>query len=388
MLTWEYPPRVIGGISRHVYWICKSMAKVGVEVHVVTLDFPNTPEYEVDGLLHIHRVKVEVGSPNFYLWVMLFNHFFEKKVGRLINKFGPFDVIHAHDWLTITSGVALKHLLSKPLIVTFHSTEMGRSGGLHSPESHMIHGLEWWGSFEAAQVITVSKYMKDELIRLYKLPSDKVQVISNGIDVKTFDVFVNKDIVKAKLGISPNEKVILAIGRLTWQKGFDDLIKAFPKVLAIHPNSRLVIIGDGYMKGELERLAWNMGLGNKVIFTGFISDQELIEILKSSDALVISSRYEPFGIVALEGMASGLPVVVTNVGGLAEIVEHEKDGIWVYANNPDSIAWGINRVLSDQALASQIIFNGKEKVKKYDWSVITQKILQVYEISKQVVKFE
>ncbi|MCX8191321.1 MAG: glycosyltransferase family 4 protein [Nitrososphaerales archaeon] len=271
---------------------------------------------------------------------------------------------------------------------TFHSTEVGRSAGLHSPESHMVHGLEWWGSFEASYVITVSEYMKNEVVRLYNLPLDKVHVISNGIDIKTFDVVVNRDAVRARLGISPDERIILAVGRLTWQKGFDDLIKAFSKVLTIHPNSRLVIVGDGYMRGELEKLAWDLGVGKKVIFTGFINDQELIEIFKSSDVLVVSSRYEPFGIVALEGMVNGLPVVVTNVGGLAEIVEHESDGVWVYPNNPDSIAWGIDRVLSYQKFAHKLILNGKDKVKKYDWSLIAQRIIHVYESSKQVVKFE
>ena len=154
MLTWEYPPRIIGGIARHVEGLSRELSKQH-EVHVVTLDFPGSPSYEKIGLLHIHRVQVEVPSPTFHSWVLMFNHFFEKRIGQIAHAYGAPDVIHVHDWLTVTSGVAAKHMLRRPLVMTFHSTEVKRSSGSMSPESNLVNGLEWWGSFESAKVITI-----------------------------------------------------------------------------------------------------------------------------------------------------------------------------------------------------------------------------------------
>src|SRR5205823_508001 len=146
MLSWEFPPRIVGGIARHVEGISKELCARGHEVHVVTLDFPGSPAYERAGTsMHVHRVPVEVPAPTFHTWVLAFNHFFEKKVGQIAYTFGKPDIVHAHDWLTVASGVACKHLLRCPMIMTFHSTEVARSGGSTSPESTMVNALEWWG---------------------------------------------------------------------------------------------------------------------------------------------------------------------------------------------------------------------------------------------------
>jgi len=380
MLTWEYPPRIVGGLARHCWGLSRALARRGVEIHVVTLEFPETPlEEEVDGV-KVHRVKVEIGNPNFLVWVLLFNHFMEKRSGSLFREVGEFDIIHVHDWLTVLAGISLKHTLNRSLVLTLHSTEMGRSGTLSSPDSSTKDSIEWWGTYEAKYIITVSDSLKSEVVDHFKVPEWKVVVIPNGIDVHVFERNVDRSRVRARFGIGPNDRLILAVGRLVPQKGFQFLIQAIPKIVARHPNVKLVMVGDGWMRGQLEDLIRRLGVGDRVITTGFISDSELIDLYLSADVLVVPSLYEPFGMVALEGMAAGLPVVVSNVGGLRQIVEHDRTGIWVYPGDVNSIAWGVDYVLSNPDQARVLAQNAKRRAKEvFSWDAVAKKTIEVYE---------
>ena len=382
MLSWEYPPRIIGGLSRHVEGVSEALRSLGHEVHVITLDFPGAPAEEARGSLFVHRVPVEIPSPSFHSWVLLFNHFFEKRAGRLAKEYGDPDIVHVHDWLTVSSGVALKHLLRVPLVMTFHSTEALRSSNSPSPESAMAEGLEWWGSFESARIIAVSGWMKSQVVPTFKVPSDKVTVIPNAVDSKKFEVPVDARAVRKKWRISEGEKMITAVGRLTAQKGFDDLIRAYAAVRRSAPSSRLLLIGDGYMREELQRLADREQVKDGVTFAGFVGDSDLAGALKSSAVVVVPSRFEPFGIIALEAMASGVPVVVSRVGGLGEIVEDGVDGVEAEPNDPASIAQAISRVLSDGALASRLAENGRKKAKAYSWEAAARKTLEAYQMAE------
>jgi glycogen(starch) synthase len=388
MLSWEYPPRIIGGLSRHVEGLSRALALMGHEVHVTTLDFPGAAHEEEVGSLHIHRVPVDLPAPTFHTWVLLFNHFFEKKVGQLAKEFGAPDVLHIHDWLTVPSGVAAKHLLRAPLVMTFHSTEASRSSHSPSPESAMVEGLEWWGSFEAARVIAVSAWMKTEVASSFKTPPGKVTEIPNAVDPHKFEVEVDSRAVRQKWKINDGERLITAVGRLTAQKGFDDLIRAYASIKRSIPASRLLVVGDGYMRGDLESLAGREHVRDNTTFAGFISEEDLVGILKSSDVVVVPSKFEPFGIIALEAMAAGAPVVVSKVGGLAEIVDDSVDGLEVEPNNPAAIAEATVRVLSDGALASRLAENGREKAKAYSWESAAKKTLETYQEAARVTKFE
>ncbi|MDA4117674.1 MAG: glycosyltransferase family 4 protein [Thaumarchaeota archaeon] len=315
LLSWEFPPRIIGGIARHVEGIAKGLAALGHEVHVVTLDFPGSPPYEQVGSLHTHRVSVDMATPSFNTWVLAFNLFFEKKVGQVASLFGRPDVVHAHDWLTVPSGISSKHLLRCPFVLTFHSTEAARSGGSTSPDSNFVHGLEKWGSSEAAKVITVSKWMEEHVSSLFGIPPGKVEVIPNGIDASKFDGAFDRESARSDIGVGPAEPLITCVGRMTPQKGFDNLLRAFPRILSSAPNSKLLLIGEGHMREELEALAKREGVADRTLFWGFVTDEQMISALKSSDVVVVPSRFEPFGITALEAMSAGVPVVVARVGG-------------------------------------------------------------------------
>ena len=379
MLSWEFPPRIVGGLARHCYGLSRALSRNGVEVHVITLEFPGTPLEEIIDDVMVHRVKIEIGNPNFLTWVLLFNHFMEKRAGMLMHEVGDFDLIHAHDWLTALAGIALKHVMGCKLIFTIHSTEIGRSGGLYVPDSFTKDSIEWWGTYEAAYVIAVSEPLRDEIISHFKVPEWKVVAVPNGIDVTKFERDVNKEGVRAKYGVMPGELLILAVGRLTPQKGFQHLIYAMPQILRRHPKAKLLIVGDGWMRGELERAAYEVGCHERIRFTGFLSDDELIELYLSADLLVVPSIYEPFGITALEGMAAGLPVVASKVGGLQYIVEHERTGIWVIPGDPRSIAWGVDYVLSNPDRAKQMGENARRKVKnEYSWDIIAERTIGIY----------
>ncbi|RLI21194.1 glycosyltransferase family 1 protein [Candidatus Bathyarchaeota archaeon] len=377
MLTWEYPPRIVGGIARHCEGLAKALAKLGVDVDVVTLDFPGAPEYEeIDGV-KVYRVRPEIGHPNFLTWVMLFNHFLEKKIAGTAER-ENYDLIHIHDWLVAPSGVAVKHFLKKPLIATIHSTENGRSG-LHTPDSYTIDSWEWWTTYEASKVIVTSNSMKHEVCGHFHLPWEKVEMVPNGIEIEKFNIPVDRVAVRGRYGVSPNEKLILYVGRLVPQKGVEYLIQAVPMIASRYPNAKFIIVGEGWLRDYLESLAQSTGQRWRITFTGFVPDHEAIALMKSADALVIPSVYEPFGIVALEGMTAGVPVIASQVGGLAEIIEHDKTGVFIYPRNPESLAWGVDHVLSNPGHAEWLVKNAHEKVKEmFSWNVIAERTVEIY----------
>lgn len=388
MLSWEYPPRIIGGLARHVDGLSRALASMGHEVHVVTLDFPGAPAEESSGSLYVHRVAVGVPAPTFHTWVLLFNHFFEKRAGQLAKQYGRPDVVHIHDWLTVSGGVAIKQLLRVPLVMTFHSTESSRSSSSRSPESSMVGGLEWWGSYEAARVVAVSDWMRSEVVSEFKIPPEKAVSIPNAVDVAKFEKQVDVAAARSRWHVGPEDKLATAVGRLTSQKGFDDLIRAYPRIRRSVPNARLLVVGDGYMRGQLEALAEKEKVKGATTFAGFVSDPDLVDAVKASDVVVVPSRFEPFGIIALEAMAAGVPVVVSKVGGLAEIVDDYVDGLEVEPNNPDSIADATVRVLSDRALASELAARAKEKVRQFNWESSAMKTLGVYGDARRESKYE
>lgn len=388
MLSWEFPPRIVGGLARHIEGLSAELADRGHEVHVITLDFPGSPSLEQNGSLYIHRVPVELPAPTFHTWVLLFNHFFEKKVGQIAHEYGVPDLVHAHDWLTVPAGVASKHLLRRPYVMTFHSTEAVRSAGSTSMESNLVRGLEWWGSFEASRIITVSRWMKDHVTELFKLPSEKVDVIPNGVDFSKFQGEPDMPVNRVKWVSNPHDFLVTAVGRMTSQKGFDTLLRAFPQILRSVPTARLLMIGDGYMKSELEGLAREEGVADSVMFSGFINDEQLVGALKSSSVVVVPSRFEPFGIIALEAMAAGVPIVVSNVGGLAEIVEDNVDGLEVEPENPQAIADAVVRVLSEPTLAQGLVTHSREKVKRYGWGRAAEATQLAYRRAIGETKYE
>ncbi len=380
MLTWEYPPRIVGGIARVVNDLSKRLIKDGHEVTVITYREGNSPYYEDDKGVQVYRVDNYMINPNNFIdWIMQMNFNMLSKANELIAKNGVFDVIHAHDWLVAYAAKSLKNSYDIPIVSTIHATEAGRNSGIHDETQRYINDTEWMLTYESTEVIVNSNYMKCDLQRLFGLPFEKINVVANGINVNMFNA-VERDYNFRRQYAADNEKIILFMGRLVYEKGVQNLISAMPKILDGYHDSKLIIAGKGGMIDELKAQVNSMGISNKVYFTGYMEAKQVCKMYKCADVSVFPSTYEPFGIVALEAMLAGVPVVVSDIGGLNEIVEHGVDGMKSYAGNPNSLADSILEVLRNPQLCDNIVKKAKAKVKnQYNWAKIAQDTHFVYQ---------
>lgn len=383
MLTWEYPPRVVGGISKVVYDLSHKMVKEGNEVTVITYkEGDNVKYYENDKGVEVYRVDNYMIRPNNFIdWIMQLNFNMITKANEIINKNGKFDVIHAHDWLVAYSAKSIKESYNIPLISTIHATESGRNSGIHDETQRYINDSEWMLTYESSEVIVNSNYMKNEVQRLFGLPYDKINVIPNGVNLQLFSN-VNIDYDFRRQYAMDNEKIILYVGRLVYEKGIQNLISAMPKVLDRYHDSKLIICGRGGMIDELREQVKYLGIENKVYFAGYCDSKKMQKMYKCADVAVFPSTYEPFGIVAIESMLSGTPTIVSDVGGLNEIIEHGVTGMKSYAGNANSIADSVLSLLFDPKLCANISQNAIKKVKEnYNWSKITDSTYYVYQLA-------
>jgi glycosyltransferase involved in cell wall biosynthesis len=393
MLSWEYPPKIVGGIARHVEEIAWSLAAQGDEVHVVTCEFPGAPEEEVFKGVHIHRVAPYTPTDDFFHWVHQLNAAMRDRAEALLRewtagktalkkrKANQGIVIHSHDWLAYFSGVALKNEFKVPLLATIHATEYGRNNGIHTDIQRYINSIEWQLCYEAWRVIVCSDFMRNEVVHALQTPWDKTDVIANGVHAEKFEFDFPADEAAAFRArfAAPDEKLIFFVGRMVREKGAHLLIEALPKVRAQYNNAKLIIVGGGN-KDHLIGLAHDIGVAPHVYFTGFIPDETLLRLYKVIDVACYPSLYEPFGIVALEAMAAGVPVVVSDAGGLKEIIEHDISGTITHAGNTDSLAWGIARTLNHPEHAQWMAQNAIKRVHElYNWDLIATQTRAVYE---------
>jgi glycogen(starch) synthase len=380
MLSWEYPPRVVGGISRVVHDLSHKLIQEGHDVTVVTYRDGNVPYIEDDNGVMVYRVdNFMISSNNLIDWTMQLNFNMIAKVGEIIAEKGSFDVIHAHDWLVAYAAKTLKTAYSIPLVCTIHATEAGRNSGIRDEQQRYINDTEWMLTYESSEVIVNSNYMRSELQRLFGLPYEKINVIPNGVNLNMYDG-IEKDYDFRRKYAMDNEKIILFMGRLVYEKGIQTLIAAMPKILNHYHDAKLLIAGKGGMIDELRNQVNYLGLGNKVYFTGYLGSKDVQRMYKCADVSVFPSTYEPFGIVALEAMLSGTPIVVSDVGGLNEIVDHGVNGMKSYAGNANSLADSILTLLFDQKLCDTVTKNAVSKVKdEYNWTKITKNTHFAYE---------
>jgi glycogen(starch) synthase len=389
MLSWEYPPRIVGGIARHVQELSEALAQLGMEVHVVTAAHPKAPAEAVENGVVLHRVGVPfTPSPATLLeQVYALNAAIESRAAPLLSEWlrsgkrRPI-LIHAHDWLVEPAARALKHRFKLPLLATLHATEHGRHGGLHTDLSRTISHHEWQLGYEAWRVIVCSHFMRDEVHHILSVPYDKMDVIPNGIRAEKFAFeFPQSERVafRARFAL-PDQPLILFVGRLVREKGIQVLLQAMPIVKAYVPQAKLVIVGGGW-RAHLEAFARFLRMESSVCFTGFIPDEELLRLYRVVDVAVYPSLYEPFGIVALEAMAAGVPVVVSDAGGLKEVVQHERTGLITWAGNAESLAWGILRVLQEPRGARQRAERARRAVQhQFNWARIARQTRQVYRL--------
>jgi len=383
MLSWEYPPRIVGGIARHVSELSRALARVGAEVEVVTAHHPGAAEVEesAEGEGRVRVVRAWPSSVNAVDFVGEIHQLNFDLLARVLAQGGRgYDLVHAHDWLVAFAARTVKHGWGVPLVATMHSTEAGRNRGIHSPMQQYLQAVEWLLTYEAWRVICCSQAMAAEVQGGLATPPDKLRVVANGVDPARVECRASAKELTAyrRRWAAEGERVVLFVGRLVREKGVEVLVDAAPEVLAAHPEAKFLIAGAGW-RGHLEERAKALGVGRKVQFLGFVPEEELALLYAVTEVAVYPSLYEPFGIVALEAMAAGVPVVTSDIGGFREVVRHGETGLHTWANNPHSLAWGIQQVLSDGKLAARLRRAGKREVReRYGWDAIAEQTLAVY----------
>ena len=379
-LAWEFPPRIVGGIARHVAELYPEVVKLGYEVHLITVEFGSTPKYEIVEGIHLYRVAVAHGN-DFLHWIANMNESMGRLGGELLKKHDDFDLIHAHDWLVGDAAIALKNTFKLPMVATIHATEYGRYNGIHNSRQEYINGKEKLLVHEAWRTIVCSQYMHGEIQRVFQTPADKIDVIYNGIRPEKKHHSDKFDRTKFRRRFANDkEKIIYYVGRMTYEKGISVLIKAIPKVIEAlgEGQVKLVIIGGGNTN-RLKHLAKSFGIWEQCYFTGFMSDADLDKFQTIADCAVFPSLYEPFGIVALESFAARVPVVVSDTGGLPEVVQHEYTGIVTLANDPNSLTWGILQVLQNPKYSEYLVNNAyKSLAEKFSWDDLAKQTVSVF----------
>lgn len=383
MLTWEYPPRVIGGLSRAVFDLSRHLSVLGHEVHVITCRTEETPAYELLDGVHIHRVAVlqSLTAVQFLDWVFQMNLAFMDYILDLAKRGYHYHMIHAHDWLVYYCASQCREALKLPLAVTIHATESGRNFGIIQTEFHQtIHDLEQKLMNEADCIITCSLYMKQEVQLLFGQPENKVITIPNGVDtmVQQPGSMGNgcKGLHRA-LRIHPEHRVLCFLGRLVREKGVQIVIEAMQIVWEHYPATKLIIAGTGPMAEQLINQAEESN--ERILFTGFLDRDDTTILLHAAELCIIPSLYEPFGIVALEAMSAGTPVIASDVGGLSEIIEHDIDGFKVPPGCPAALGKQIVEAMGHPVKCMQLAQAAAAKTRqKYNWSLISAITVEAY----------
>jgi 1,4-alpha-glucan branching enzyme len=379
MLSWEYPPMVVGGLSRHVYDLSRKLASMGNEVYVLTSFVEGYPDYEKINGVHVYRIKGRQPSfESFFHWTGSLNLSIAEQAIALSKKM-KFDCIHAHDWLVSVAAIGIKNELNIPLITTVHATEHGRNNGISTPLQYEIHQKEKEIMDASDGIIVCSRYMKKELVDVFQIPDDKISILQNGIHPEE----VNTGPLISDINESTEnqyEAVLFSVGRLVKEKGFQTIIKAAESLRNKGRRVRFVIAGKGPMFEELQRLINEKHLDDYVHLTGFISDEERNKWFLKADAAIFPSHYEPFGIVALEGMASGKLTIVSDTGGLSEIIDHEHTGLKIFPNDADSIVWAVEYLLAHPLRCKEIAKNGEMAARTmFSWDSISERTIHLYD---------
>lgn len=389
MVSWEYPPVVVGGLSRHVHALSRYLVAAGHEVvvlcrHDAGTDAETHPTTDtvVDGV-RIIRVAEDPMHVNFdedlVSWTLAMGHGLVRAGMALLRDWQP-DVVHAHDWLVAHPAIAIAETAGVPLVATVHATEAGRhSGWLSGRLNQQIHSVEWWLTNRADELITCSQAMRAEVAHLFDVDADTVNVIHNGIERKSWEVPA-ADVAAARAQHAESQApLLLYFGRLEYEKGVQDLLAALPAIRSSHDGARLVVAGKGRHLEPLRAQAAELELFDAVDFVGHLPDRELRAVLSAADAVVLPSRYEPFGIVALEAAAAKAPLVASTAGGLGEVVVDGTTGLAFTPGDIDGLVRAVDRVLSDTRGAVRRAETAAGRLADdFDWARIASSTAQVY----------
>jgi glycogen synthase len=380
ILSWEYPPIVEGGLARHVRKLAEELVRQRVTVHVLARGREGDPREEVRAGVRVHRVR-ETRTPRdldeFVTWIEGMNQHMVTAGRELLKRFDV-DLVHGHDWLVAPAAATLAEEAGRPYLTTIHATEYGRHQGWvgKHPQSY-IHRVETWMARRAERVIVCSHYMRGHVADVFGVDERAVTVIPNGIDPRDLVAVDDLAALRARFA-APGEKLVLLIGRLVYEKGFQVALEALPRVIRRVGGVRFLVAGSGTHEAELKRQADSLGLTEHGTFMGWIGDDVLHSLYRIADLCVVPSIYEPFGLVTLEAMASGCPCIVADTGGLREVVPTSDVGLRFRSRDPRSLGRMMERVLTDEALRDRLVAEASEHVLRFDWADVAQQTRGVY----------
>ncbi|MFZ4371614.1 MAG: glycosyltransferase family 4 protein [Mycobacterium sp.] len=387
MVSWEYPPVVVGGLGRHVHHLANALAAEGHDVVVLSrqpfgtdpASHPTTDEVR-EGV----RVIAAAQDPHEFdfgtdmmAWTLAMGHAMIR-AGLCQGAEGWLpDVVHAHDWLVAHPAIALAEFFDVPMVSTIHATEAGRhSGWVSGRISRQVHASESWLALESDSLIACSASMADEITELFGPGLAEITVIPNGIDSTRWPFALRKPHAR------PPE--LLYFGRLEYEKGVHEVIAALPRIRRTHPGTTLTVAGDGTQEAWLVELARKHRVLKAIRFAGRAEHDELLALLHRVDVAVLPSHYEPFGIVALEAAAAGTPLVTSNVGGLGEAVIDGQTGLSFPPRDVPALAEAVRAALDDPAGAQGRAVAAHERLTSdFDWHTVAVRTAQVYLAAKR-----
>ncbi len=422
MLGWEFPPFISGGLGTACYGLTKAMSAMGMDVlfvlprpvdtshatHVRMLTPKPTAggrelEYAYDELQRVRFLAIEsmlspytdpqqyqqrmeevirtkrtiaqpsaaevqqraFGTEHYSGDMFAEVHRYANAAVKLAME-EDFDVVHAHDWMTYPAGIAVAAVTGRPLVVHVHSTEFDRSG---EHVNQMIYDIERRGMHAAAKVIAVSHLTRNIILSRYGVMGDKVEVIYNGVERN------GDSRLMPRSGISSDEKIVLFLGRITMQKGPEYFLMAAKKVLEEMDNVKFVMAGSGDMMHRTIEMAAEMGIGHKVLFTGFLRGEDVERVYQMADLYVMPSVSEPFGIAPLEALNYDVPVLISKQSGVAEVLTHVlKVDFW----DINEMANKIIAVLKYPPLQLTLREHGNFEVRRLRWQDAAEKCARVY----------
>ncbi len=392
MLGWEFPPHKTGGLGTACYGLTKGLAQQGVHV---TFVMPVAPEgaqaefvkliganhaakpmkiIEVPSLLAPYNTEEDYAADyaplnakglygkSIYAEAKRF-----AKIAKAIAHKEKHDVIHAHDWMTYEAGIEARKTSGKPLVVHIHATEFDRTGGNPNP---YIMRWEYQGLKAADVIIANSNFTKNNVLQHYKIPEHKIRVVHWGIE---------EDHPHYRLdyhsALNKGRKIVLFLGRVTLQKGPDYFVEVAKKVLSFEPNTLFVIAGDGDMLPKVIHRAHDLGISDKVIFTGFLQGEDVHKAFQMADIYVMPSVSEPFGLVALESLKNNTPTIISKQSGVSEVLRHcLKVDFWDVDRMTDVIV----NILRHPELHEELRENGHEEVQKFNLDEPARKVHDIY----------
>jgi glycosyltransferase involved in cell wall biosynthesis len=401
MLGWELPPHNSGGLGVACYHMSKALAIAGAEIDFV---IPYSAEHPGVDFMRIHSATALTPLERYGLGAYDSSKVISKTmtkadmndlkdmrgvqkryvkfVENLVTE-NDFDVIHAHDWLTMEAGMRAKELTNAPLIVHVHATEFDRCGS--EAGNPLVHEIEYQGLMMADRIFAVSGITKGIIMQKYGIPEDKIEVVHNAIDVTSFDNSYVYDYSTYRYLDALKEEgytVVMTLTRFTVQKGLTNFIRGAAKACEKYDKMVFLLVGDGEQRDELIQLASNLGISDKIFFTGFVRGKQWRDAYSVGDVFVMSSVSEPFGLTALEAAHHGNALIISKQSGVGEVLHSIfRYDFW----DENVLADQLIGIATSPALKECLQNDIKHEYNRISWNDVAGKMMKSYQSMKQGV---